>query len=66
MKRYADKLVGTIVTLFVCLLSFLTFSYFGSFETIASSESKYAKLDRKITMVLCLLDQQYCANEVKK
>lgn len=61
--KYKDRLIGTVVTLITSAIMFLTYSYFGSFETKASSESKYARLDKKLTIVLCLLDKKYCKNE---
>ena len=65
MKKYKDRLIGTIVTLITSTIMFLTYSYFGSFETKAGSESKYSRLDKKITIVLCLLDIKYCAKDLK-
>lgn len=64
--NYKDRLLGVVVTLFTSALTFLVYSYVGSFETVAGSESKYLRLDKKITIVLCLLDKKYCANEVLK
>ena len=63
INRYKDKLIGTVVTLITSALMFLTYSYFGSFETKADSESRYTRLDKKITIVLCLLDKRYCKVE---
>ena len=65
-NKIKERLVGVIVTLATSCTMFLTYSYFGSFETKAASESKYSKLDKKITIVLCLLDKQYCIIEANK
>lgn len=66
MNRIKDRLIGVVVTLITSCIMFLTYSYFGSFETKAGSESKYAILDKKITIVLCILDKRYCEGEVLK
>lgn len=66
MNKIKDRLIGVVVTLITSCIMFLTYTFFGSFETKASSESKYAVLDKKITIVLCLLDEKYCENEAMK
>lgn len=55
-----DKLIGVIVT----MLTFLAWSYFAAFETLAGSESKYSKLDKKISLVLCYMDKKHCINQL--
>ena len=64
-EKLKDRLFGTVVTLITSAIMFLTYSYFGSFETRAGSESKYATLDKKITMVLCILDSRHCLKDMK-
>lgn len=60
MGKIKDRLLGVIVTLISSALMFLTYSYFGSFETKAAADSKYSKLDKKIDLVICLLDDTRC------
>lgn len=62
-KKTKERFIGLLSATVVSLLSFLTYSYFGSFETKASSESKYGKLDKKITLILCYMDKKYCINK---
>ena len=59
-KKLTDRFIGLISALIVSLLSFMTYSYFGSFETKAASETKYGRLDKKVSLVLCLMDTKYC------
>jgi len=55
-KVSKDRLIGVIVT----IITFLSWSYFASFETRADAESKYSALDKKISLVLCYLDKKHC------
>lgn len=65
-KTIKERLVGTIVTLAVSCITFLLYSYVGSFETKAASESKYATLDKKVSIILCLMDKTYCVKQMEK
>lgn len=59
-KKLKDRFIGLVSAIVVSLLSFLTYNYFMSFETRASSQSKFQVLDKKISLVLCLMDKKYC------
>jgi hypothetical protein len=58
-----DRLIGVTVTLVSSAIMYLTFTFFGSFETRAASETKYHKLDRKLDLVLCYLKPKHCIKE---
>ena len=59
-KHTKDKLIGVIVTMVSSAMMFMTYTFFGSFETKASSENKYQILSKKIDLVLCYMDKKYC------
>ena len=58
-----DKLVGVIVTIVSSAVMFMTYSYFGSFETKAASDAKFYVINKKIDLVLCYLDKKHCIKE---
>lgn len=67
-----DKFVGVVVTIISSMLMYLTYAYFGSFETKAGSSTKFndlsTKIDRvdgKIDKVICYLDNKQCLIEGK-
>lgn len=59
-KKMGERLIGVVVTLATSAIMFLTYSYFGSFETVAGSESKYQRLDKKLDIIICYLDKEKC------
>ena len=59
-KQAKDRMMGVVVTILTSLIMFLSYSYMGSFETRASAENKYSRLDKKVSLILCLLDKKHC------
>lgn len=60
-----DRMIGVVVTIASSLIMFLAYNYTSSFETKASSETKYHVLNKKLDLVLCYLDKKYCIKEDK-
>lgn len=65
-KKVKERFIGLVSALMVSLISFLTYSYLGSFETKASSRSKFTLLDKKISLVLCYMDKRHCTKELMR
>lgn len=57
-----EKLVGVGVT----LLTYLIYTWVGSFETKAASEKKFGIIDSKLDRVICYLDKTKCLDYSKK
>lgn len=64
--RLKDRFIGLFSTLIVSVISFLVYSYFGSFETKADAQSKYSMLRTEIKLVQCYLDKNNCTDTMKK
>lgn len=62
-KQVKDRLLGVVVTLMSSMIMFLAYSYFGSFETKAAAESKYGRVDKKLSLILCYLDKKHCIDK---
>ena len=65
-RSIKDKLIGTVVTLISSAVMFLFYNFIGSFETKADAMSKYSKLDKKIDLVLCYLNNKHCLDKDKQ
>lgn len=77
-NKVKDRFLGTAMTLVVTMISFLVYSYFGSFETKANAASKYVELkqdfnqkhnsmDKKLSLILCYMKpEKNCTPELKK
>jgi len=59
-RELRNRIIGLISAAILTLGSFLVFNYFSSFQTKAMAQENYAKLDKKISIVLCLMDIKYC------
>jgi len=70
-----NRLIGIVTSFFVMTLSFLTYSYFGSFETKADAISEHQKIRQeflveklenkgKLDLVLCYMDDKHCTKEL--
>lgn len=51
-----EKLLGVVVT----LITYLVYTWIGSFETKAASEKKFSIIDNKLDRVICYLDNTKC------
>lgn len=58
-----DKLIGVVVTMISSAIMFMAYTFIGSFETKASSETKFQILNHKIDIMLCYMDKKYCFKE---
>lgn len=64
-KDLKNRFIGLVSALVVSCITFLVYSYFGSFETKASSETKFNKLDKKVSLILCYMDKKHCIKKRK-
>lgn len=63
--KVKDRLIGAVVTSTTTCFAYLVFSFFNSFETKADSASKFAKLDHKLDIALCLLSEDLCKESIR-
>lgn len=70
-KKNKDRMIGTLVTLSVSVITFLVYSYFGSFETKAQAlkshdrielraVKRYNRIDKNVGLILCYMDKKHC------
>ncbi len=64
MNKFKERLVGVVVTFISSALMFLVFTFFNSFESKASSNTKYQTLLGKIDIILCILDKGHCIKKL--
>lgn len=65
-NRSKERMLGVVVTLASSAIMFLTYSFFGSFETKADALDKYGRLETKIDLMLCYLKpEKHCVKDRK-
>ncbi len=58
-----ERLVGVVVTLCSSAIMYLVFTLINSFETKASSDTKFMTLSKKMDLMLCYMEKKYCFKE---
>ena len=62
-EKVKERFFGMVATILTVAFTFLVSSYFGSFETKADAMTKYQIIDKKLSLVLCYLNNKHCIKE---